>query len=66
MSKFQGGSASGQGTGGCDYNGGTKSYPCVPYGNDDFNSYPAECPNACGCIEDYGEPIQVIILTFFH
>ncbi|OXA50887.1 alpha-amylase 1 [Folsomia candida] len=49
----------GTGTGGSPYNGGTKEYPGVPFGPLDFNSYPNECPNPSGSIDNYNNPIEV-------
>lgn len=39
---------SGTGSGGCTYDSGALSFPCVPYGNDDFNCCDAFGNGNCG------------------
>jgi len=47
----------GLGSGGTDQNPGTKYYPGVPYGPNDFNDY--KCRTSSGNIENYNDPYQV-------
>lgn len=49
---------SGKGIGGSDVNGGTLSYPAVPYGPNDFTPR-SSCPSSSGSIENYQDPNQV-------
>jgi alpha-amylase len=55
------GGSTGSGTAGTPYSGANKDYPGVPYGPNDFNSYPDQCPNPSGTIGDYNNPIEVCI-----
>jgi alpha-amylase len=49
----------GTGTGGSSYNGPARNFPAVPYGPNDFNQYPNECPNPSGGIDNYNNPVEV-------
>jgi len=64
--RIYGGGVSNHMTGGFDGTGGTPLYgwtryefPGVPYGPNDFNRYPGECPNPSGSIGDYNNPVDV-------
>jgi len=59
INHMTGAGGSGTGTGGSPYDGPSYSYPGVPFGTNDFNKYPAECPNPSGTIGDYNNPIEV-------
>jgi alpha-amylase len=54
------GGFSGTGTDGNSFDGNTRQFPGVPYGPNDFNTYPNECPNPSGSIGNYQNPIEVI------
>ena len=49
---------SGTGSGGSSFSSGSKSYPAVPYGRNDFND--AKCKSASGNIENYNDIYQVL------
>jgi alpha-amylase len=48
---------SGTGSAGSSFNAGSKSFPAVPFGSNDFND--AKCKTSSGNIENYGDVNQV-------
>jgi len=50
---------SGSGTGGSSVNGGSMSFPGVPFGSNDFNSRGNQCHSGSGDIENYNDANQV-------